>query len=167
MKASKGGILYMTVPINTTLSYTLEKLNQMSLPDASNLTIVVESASHAAPQIAKTSLVSMQRVSCFLSTCLHSICSNAERRVYVQVLFALEFLKKTNRFYEDVRINREFLLDFPNLVDGPAHPQLLNGIARTDDDYSLLLHQFCLTDVYDAKPSGTPYEHFRLSDMKG
>jgi hypothetical protein len=83
------------------------------------------------------------------------------------VLFALEFLKKTNRYYEDVRINREFSLDFPNLVGGPLNPQLLSGITSSDDDYSLFLHQFCLTDVYDAKPSGTAYEHFRLSDMKG
>jgi hypothetical protein len=47
LKGAKGGILYMPVPLETTLNYTLETLREISMPNAANMVIVVKSTSRA------------------------------------------------------------------------------------------------------------------------
>jgi hypothetical protein len=48
-----------------------------------------------------------------------------------------------------------------------AEPTLPDSAGDEAADYSLLLHEYGLTEVEAPRREGTPYQHFKLVDMRG
>lgn len=82
----------------------------------------------------------------------------------------MQWLKTHNPFFSNLVINSTFELDITNVTD-PKWEDVIKkdeeGAYLSGQDYSLLLHQYGLTEVEAPRRGGTTYQQFKLVDMKG
>jgi hypothetical protein len=90
---------------------------------------------------------------------------------------ALQWLRNNNPLFANLVIDRNFELGVTNVIDPTLADRVkkeeedattgVDPAANTANDYSLLLHEYGLTEVEAPTREGTPYQHFNLVDMRG